>query len=600
MGVVKIKDVYYARKTVPAKLRQAVSRVLGASKPQVSWLKRTLRTKDQREANIRAKPVLMEFDRVLAKAEGLLEDVPVRTNLTSHEIERLAGYHFASVLDEDEEVRQEGTGSEELFERVAQQLRDAGVDFKTPYATTGKPAFGRSDREMAQLQSNAAINLPVAKAALARGDISFVQEELDELLDGFRINLDRGSSAYRQLGMAVLRRDVEALQAIDRRNHGEVVETPRAAEPGLPAAQGGTLTAALEGWKKVKQRGPLITNEFDNAINRFIELHGDLRLVEIKRSHVREYREALQSVPRRRAGALRKASLPELVEWTGRHPDAEKIKAATVNKLLGGVQAVAMWGYDNGLIPDEVAWSDPFARMRLEEDEPDREPWEIGELQLLFNSPVFASGARPKGGSGEAAYWLPLLGLFTGARQGELAPLTADDVATDPGTSVTTITITEYEARGTRLKTRSSRRVVPVHPELARLGFLDVVEDCRNRGGKSAPLFPLLTPGPRGGYAERWSKWFGRYIRSSSVGVTNPDRVYHSLRHTFKDALRAAGESEDVNDALTGHSGGGVGRTYGAKEMARRFGLRRLAEAVAKAQYPGLELSHLYARRGPT
>jgi hypothetical protein len=29
--------------------------------------------------------------------------------------------------------------------------------------------------------------------------------------------------------------------------------------------------------------------------------------------------------------------------------------------------------------------------------------------------------------------------------------------------------------------------------------------------------------------------------------------------------------SEDLNDALTGHSGGGVGRAYGAKEMVRRF-----------------------------
>jgi hypothetical protein len=52
--------------------------------------------------------------------------------------------------------------------------------------------------------------------------------------------------------------------------------------------------------------------------------------------------------------------------------------------------------------------------------------------------------------------------------------------------------------------------------------------------------------------------------------------------------------SEDLNDALTGHSGGGVERRYGAKEMARRFGLQRLAEAVEAVRYPGLDLSHLY------
>ena len=65
-------------------------------------------------------------------------------------------------------------------------------------------------------------------------------------------------------------------------------------------------------------------------------------------------------------------------------------------------------------------------------------------------------------------------------------------------------------------------------------------------------------------------------------------------RHGFKDALRRAGVSEDLNDALTGHSGGGVGRSYGAKEMERRFGLRALSEAVAKVHYRGLDLSHVH------
>ena len=283
------------------------------------------------------------------------------------------------------------------------------------------------------------------------------------------------------------------------------------------------------------------------------------------------------------------------MEWSKKHPEARKVKAATVNKLLGGVQAVIMWGRVNGLIPDDVPWSDPFARMRLDEDEPEREPWESAELQILFTSTVFVSNARPSGGRGEAAYWLPLLGLYTGARQGELAPLTASDITRDDATGLPIIAITEDEARGTRLKTRSSRRVVPVHPELVRLGFLDVVEECRARSGMSAPLFPLLTPGPRGGYSEGWSKWFGRYIRG--IGITNPNRVFHSLRHSFKDALRAAGVSEDVNDALTGHSGGGVGRSYGAKDVVRRFGLQRLAGEVAKVDYAGLDLSHLQQPR---
>ena len=62
--------VYYVRKKVPKWLEQATAEVLGNGKSRQVFLKRSLDTKDLREANIRAKPVLMEFDRVLAQAEA--------------------------------------------------------------------------------------------------------------------------------------------------------------------------------------------------------------------------------------------------------------------------------------------------------------------------------------------------------------------------------------------------------------------------------------------------------------------------------------------------------------------------------------------------
>jgi hypothetical protein len=61
----------------------------------------------------------------------------------------------------------------------------------------------------------------------------------------------------------------------------------------------------------------------------------------------------------------------------------------------------------------------PLCGHRLEQDELEREPF-TAELKTLLASPVFTKGERPKGGKGDAAFWLPLLGLFTGARRGEL------------------------------------------------------------------------------------------------------------------------------------------------------------------------------------
>jgi hypothetical protein len=71
----------------------------------------------------------------------------------------------------------------------------------------------------------------------------------------------------------------------------------------------------------------------------------------------------------------------------------------------------------------------------------------------------------------------------------------------------------------------------------------------------------------------------------NTYGVSRSS-VFHSFRHGFKDALRSAG-ANDVNDALTGHSGGNsVARGYGWKDMVRRFGFPTLYGAVEKVRYP--------------
>jgi hypothetical protein len=59
-----------------------------------------------------------------------------------------------------------------------------------------------------------------------------------------------------------------------------------------------------------------------------------------------------------------------------------------------------------------------------------------------------------------------------GARLNELAPLTATDVITDAATDIVSINIKEDQERGCRLNTIGSARVVHVHPELTRIGFL--------------------------------------------------------------------------------------------------------------------------------
>src|SRR4051812_34732731 len=94
MGIIrKAHGVYVARKRVPEGLQEAVALLTSSPKNRVAWLQKSLRTKDQKRANILAKVVLMDFDRIIAKAEASLKETPLTASLGDREIERIAAYH---------------------------------------------------------------------------------------------------------------------------------------------------------------------------------------------------------------------------------------------------------------------------------------------------------------------------------------------------------------------------------------------------------------------------------------------------------------------------------------------------------------------------
>ena len=202
------------------------------------------------------------------------------------------------------------------------------------------------------------------------------------------------------------------------------------------------------------------------------------------------------------------------------------------------------------MIPDDVQWADPFRRMRLGDDEAVRggAPFELSDLQVIFRTPVFTEDARPTGGKGDAAFWLPLLALFTGARLNELSSLKVSDVAHNDIIGAQCIFIKAEKRSGKRLKTEQSERFVPLHPQLIAAGFLEYVSNYITERGANAWLFPKVAPGTTGKSA--FSKWFGRYI--GAHGVTDATKVFHSFRHSFVDALRLAGIGGEINMALLG------------------------------------------------
>lgn len=248
---------------------------------------------------------------------------------------------------------------------------------------------------------------------------------------------------------------------------------------------------------------------------------------------------------------------------------------ATVAKKVGFVSTLLQAAFDAGFLEQNVARGLRIPKAKVAPI--GRRSFTDKELKRVFESPVYSRGKRYSAGGGEAAAWVPTLALATGARLEELCQLRVDDIYRDPRHGPL-IRISD-EGEGQRVKTTSSRRIVPVHPDLIAAGFLAYRDDLAD--DRQEWLFPDLVPDHDGRRGGNFGKWWSRYQRSAT-GCNLKDRqlVFHCFRHTFKSLARAANIAEEVHDALTGHAGASVGRDYGEVPIGR------LVQGMKKIRFP--------------
>ena len=214
---------------------------------------------------------------------------------------------------------------------------------------------------------------------------------------------------------------------------------------------------------------------------------------------------------------------------------AETMANESINKYLRRVSALFDWGKRHGHVHEN-----PFSGLAIRRDRLPhqlRERFTAEELQRLFDPANLHRDMRKS-----YMFWLPWLGLHTGARLEELCQLHLDDIRQEGGVWVFDINAKDEK----RLKTLSSERLVPIHPRLVEIGLLDHVEMLRGRGEKR--LFPELDQ-RRDGFGQTASKWFARY--RERLGIKSP---FHSFRHTVVDELHQLGADHKKIAALVGHA----------------------------------------------
>ena len=175
--------------------------------------------------------------------------------------------------------------------------------------------------------------LPAAQQALARGKISPLKWEIDELLKVFRINLDPECASYRELGMAVLKEFVRALQDVARRHKGEPVNTPVLPEPSPPAVavRVRSLRAALEGWTKA--RGVAQRPSFASLTTRLRGLSNCMMICPSQPSRASMSASSAKHCKSCQSEEAANCSEPlfrNWLPWSKTHPEAPKLSNATI------------------------------------------------------------------------------------------------------------------------------------------------------------------------------------------------------------------------------------------------------------------------------
>lgn len=567
-------STYYHRAAVPNDLLATYGKIEE---------KFSLRTKDYAEALRLVKIAAVEVDerfhthrQKLGNAEAL-EAQPEISELTTAQLSKIKDVYFHHSLDEDDGTRADG------FE-----------DFDDPdnLEDLPRPTF----EEYAETNE---VMATVTRRDYARGKADeFFAGEAEEVLswEGVSLKLAPQSPSWKPLMRVLQEATIEAREAIDKRNQGDVVKTPPMPSVATPSAHATTpmLSEALKLWLDERRLTNVWTaktrDSYIHWTNSFLDVVGDRQIELYKKDDARKFKQLLLALPKhwRKLPQTRDGTIQGAAE-VAQALSLETISPATINKALNRVGNFWGWAeghYDNltGNLLKGLAVNDNVkARDK-------RKPFSADQLTALFSSPLFvgcrSERIRAQPGNTDMRdtpwFWLPILSLYSGARLNELCQLHVDDVKMDD--DIPHLILTD-EGEDQSIKTGNTRRS-PLHAQPLAIGFAGFVKERRKHG--SGLLFARLKQNKFGSYSDRMSKDFATYIRK--VGVMEDKTSFHSFRHNFEDACRHGGVAPHIMDALQGHSERGQAGRYGRGG----YGLAMLKEAMDLVQYPDLDLSHLH------
>jgi integrase len=196
------------------------------------------------------------------------------------------------------------------------------------------------------------------------------------------------------------------------------------------------------------------------------------------------------------------------------------------------------------------------------------------ELKEIFNEEELKKLFKELKVESDHKYWIPLIGLYSGARLEEISQLHVTDIKQID--KIWTIDI-NFEGEK-KLKTKSSKRLIPVHKNLIGMGFIEYWQGVKASGYDR--LFPNLKR-IKGKYGHSMSKWFSNYLIRIGIKTVERKLSFHSLRHTFITKAKRLELPEGHIKEIVGHANKSI--TYGL--YGKSYEIQKLKTIIDKIDF---------------
>jgi integrase len=386
-----------------------------------------------------------------------------------------------------------------------------------------------------------------------------------------------------------------ATESVNRTHSAPAVALPQGKYNKMRASE---LFELFINDKVLEKKGkPDRTERMKRMCERFVELMDDPFISEIDRPLAKAFKQKLLTLPKDIRLAVKNHgtnSLTELIDLAN-ESDEKRMKELTAKGYMGHLSEALKWAMRDGYVQVNAAEGLGGGPEKDKKIQDKREKFSERDLNLIFAGNWFSKGAGTKNRFGRYwdfspfYYWMPLLGLYTGARRNELAQLYIEDIMPDEfggwyidfnlngpdkidADDETESDEIELGSQDKSLKTINSHRQIPLHSKLVQLGLPNYLQALSEAGHKR--LFPELRHDSIKGYGKAVGDWFNeRYLGRQLKMKRNGKKTFHSFRHTFASGLDDLDIPERKTAQLLGHIRGTTetGKRYAKDQQAKEL-----------------------------